>query len=60
MKKAVSLAAHAWIRLGERHIDPKWIEETIVNPDWTDADPRNPAIERRFRRFQNLVDGYFG
>jgi Domain of unknown function (DUF4258) len=49
MKKSVSLTAHARIRLRDRRIDPRWIDETILDPDWTEVDPRDPAVERRFR-----------
>jgi hypothetical protein len=34
MKKPISLTVHAQIRLRERHIDPKWIEEAVFSPDW--------------------------
>ncbi|WP_454633377.1 DUF4258 domain-containing protein [Bradyrhizobium cenepequi] len=49
MKKPLTLTAHARIRLQERHIDPKWIEEAVANPDWTQADPRDPTVKRRFK-----------
>jgi hypothetical protein len=49
MKKPVVLTAHARVRLRDRGIDPIWIEETVLDPDWTGVDPRDPAVERRFR-----------
>jgi uncharacterized protein YuzE len=49
MKKPIALTAHARIRLQNRRIDPKWIEETILHPEWIEAEPRDPTIERRFR-----------
>jgi uncharacterized DUF497 family protein len=49
MKKPIALTAHARVRLQDRHIDTKWIEEAILDPDWTEVDPRDPAVERRFR-----------
>jgi Domain of unknown function (DUF4258) len=33
MRKPVVLTAHARIRLQDRRIDPKWIEEIILEPD---------------------------
>jgi uncharacterized DUF497 family protein len=49
MKKPVALTAHARIRLRDRGIDPKWVDETVLDPDWTEVEPRDPAVERRFR-----------
>jgi len=49
MKKPVALTAHARIRLRERGIDPGWIREAILDPDWTAIDPRDSTVERRFR-----------
>jgi uncharacterized DUF497 family protein len=49
MPKPVVLTAHAKLRLHGRHIDPKWIEETALHPDWAEAEPRDPSVERRFR-----------
>jgi uncharacterized DUF497 family protein len=49
MKKVVTLTEHARVRLQDRGIDPKWIEETVLNPDWTEVDPGDPTVERRFR-----------
>ena len=49
MKKPIVLTAHARLRLRERAIDPKWIDETIHDPEWTETDPRDPTVERRFR-----------
>ena len=49
MKKQVVLTAHARLRLRERDIDPKLINETVRDPEWTETDPRDSTIERRFR-----------
>jgi hypothetical protein len=49
MKKLIAFTAHARVRLRDRRIDPKWIEETILNPDWTEVNQTDPAVERRFR-----------
>src|SRR4051812_16595721 len=60
MKKPIVLTAHARLRLRERDVDPKWVDETIRDPEWTEKDPRYPTIERRFRaisRFGGRVLG---
>jgi hypothetical protein len=49
MPKPLVFTAHARIKLRDRCIDPKWIEDTIFGPDWTEPDPKDPAVERRFR-----------
>ena len=49
MAKAIVLTAHAQVRLRGRHIDLKWIEETVLGPEWTEVDPADPAVDRRFR-----------
>jgi uncharacterized DUF497 family protein len=47
MKKSVVLTEHARTRLQERQIDPKWIDETVLEPDWVENG--NRGVERRFR-----------
>ncbi|TMJ54104.1 MAG: DUF4258 domain-containing protein [Alphaproteobacteria bacterium] len=54
MPKPCILTVHARVRLQERRIDPKWMEDTVLDPDWTETDPRDPAVERRFRVFPRL------
>jgi hypothetical protein len=49
VEKKLVVTAHALIRLRDRRIDPKWIEDTVSNPDWTELEPKDPAVERRFR-----------
>ncbi|MCF8476359.1 MAG: DUF4258 domain-containing protein [Pseudolabrys sp.] len=43
------MTAHARLRLQERSLSISWIEATARNPDWTEPDPRDASIERRFR-----------
>ncbi len=47
--KPIRLTRHAEQRLRERAIAVEWVETTIRQPDWVEADPLDPAIERRFR-----------
>ncbi|WP_414642751.1 DUF4258 domain-containing protein [Bradyrhizobium sp.] len=58
-KKPIGLTAHARVRLRDRGIDPKWIRETILEPDWTEVDPGDPAIDEDFVPFQSLADAFF-
>jgi uncharacterized DUF497 family protein len=54
MKKQVTLTAHARTRLRERDIDPRWIEETVLDPDWTEVEPKERGVERRFREISQF------
>ena len=47
--KQLVLTAHAQVRLQERRLDPKWVESTARTPDWTEPEPGDDALERRFR-----------
>ena len=47
--KRLVLTAHARTRMHGRRIRQEWIEDTVRTPDWTEPDPKNPAVERRFR-----------
>ena len=42
------------MRLQTRRIDPKWIEDTVLAPDWVEQDPREPNVDRRFRAIQQF------
>jgi Domain of unknown function (DUF4258) len=58
MKKPVVFTAHARLRLHERNIEPRWVDEAVHDPEWTETDPGNSTVERRFRaisRFDNRV-----
>jgi uncharacterized protein YuzE len=47
--KPVILTAHARMRLQDRHIDLRWVEDTVSKPDWIERDPLDALVERRFR-----------
>jgi uncharacterized DUF497 family protein len=49
MPKAVILTAHARARMESRQVQLQWVEDTARAPDWTEPDPDDPAVERRFR-----------
>ena len=47
--KRLVLTAHARTRMHSRRVKQEWIERTVQEPDWTEPDPTDPAVERRFR-----------
>ena len=47
--KQLLLTAHARLRLRDRQIRMDWVERTVRDPEWTAPDPRDVAVERRFR-----------
>ena len=47
--KRLVLTAHAQTRMHGRRVKQEWIEDTVRAPDWTEPDPNDPAVERRFR-----------
>jgi uncharacterized DUF497 family protein len=49
MPKTLVLTAHARLRLRGRQVKIEWVEETARAPDWTEPDPKDPNVERRFR-----------
>jgi hypothetical protein len=54
MLKPLAFTAHARTRLAERQIRASWIEETVYAPDWTEPEPSDPAVERRFRAIRQF------
>jgi hypothetical protein len=32
----------------ERQLDREWIERAVFEPEWQEADSRDPAVSRRF------------
>jgi hypothetical protein len=54
--KRVILTRHARLRIAERELKPKWVEDAARAPDWTEPEPKDASIERRFRR----IDAFGG
>jgi hypothetical protein len=54
--KRVILTRHARLRIAERQLNPKWVEDAARDPDWTEPEPKDTSIERRFRR----IDAFGG
>jgi hypothetical protein len=49
MEKVLVLTTHAQTRMRSRHIKVEWVEAAVREPFWTERDPQDPHIERRFR-----------
>jgi hypothetical protein len=47
--KPVTLTAHALVVLNERALDLSWVERTAREPEWTEPEPADPSLQRRFR-----------
>lgn len=49
MGKQIVYTQHALAVMAERTIDLLWVERTVNDPEWSESDPFDPAVERRFR-----------
>jgi hypothetical protein len=47
--KRIVLTDHANVALTERSLELAWIERTAHEPEWTEPEPTDPTLERRFR-----------
>jgi hypothetical protein len=54
MLKALVLTAHARERVRTRKVRNDWIEDTVRAPDWTERDPQDAKVERRFRAIHDF------
>ena len=54
MPKPLRLTAHAEFRARTREIKLEWIDGAVRNPDWTEPDPNDARLERRFRRVEDF------
>jgi uncharacterized DUF497 family protein len=57
MPKAVVFTSHARARMLSRELHIEWVEEAAREPDWTEPDPGDPSVERRFRIVGNRGGG---
>ena len=46
--KPIVLSKHAQDMVGERDIDPQWIEQVLQNPVFEEPDPRHPGAVRAY------------
>lgn len=49
MAKRIVLTNHARTAVTERTLDLAWVERTALQPEWTEPEPSDPTLERRFR-----------
>ena len=49
------LSEHAMTRLRERKVEIAWLEQTIANPERTEADPDDPRLEHRLAAIPERV-----
>lgn len=49
MPKPIRFSHHAETVARERGLDRDWIVQTIEEPEWSEPDPSDPEVERRFR-----------
>ncbi len=54
--KLLHFTVHAETVISERQLDRAWIERTVREPEWTEADPAGPPTERRYRRIPERDD----
>jgi hypothetical protein len=45
---AIRHSTHATRQIAARQLQLEWIEETVLNPDWTMADP-DPTLTRSYK-----------
>ena len=46
--KPIVLTRHAQTKMDERRILKSWVESIVQRPQWIEADPLDPDLERRF------------
>jgi Domain of unknown function (DUF4258) len=50
MNKPLRYTTHCETVMAERQIERHWVEMTVRQPNWTEADPSGPPTERHFCR----------
>jgi uncharacterized protein YuzE len=54
MPKRFVLTYHAGMKIRQRELGIDWVERTARHPEWAQADPYRPEIERRFRAIEEF------
>lgn len=49
MPKPLRFTQHALVAMRERQLEMAWVERAVHAPLWTETEPNDPEIERRFR-----------
>jgi hypothetical protein len=52
--KRVVLTDHARQKIASRELRVEWVERVARNPLWTEPDPFNPDVERRFGEIEEF------
>ena len=52
----LELSDHARLRIERRELDLRWLEQVVRDPEWRQAEPSDPALERRFGRIAEMGD----
>jgi hypothetical protein len=50
----LELSEHARLRIEQRKLDPRWIEQVVHRPEWREPEPSDPGLERRFGRIAEM------
>jgi Domain of unknown function (DUF4258) len=50
----LELSAHAQLRIQQRKLDLRWVEQVVRHPEWSEPEPSDPALERRFGRIAEM------
>jgi hypothetical protein len=48
MRKPIRFSLHAKTVIRERGLAAEWVERITLDPQWTEVDPGDPVVERRF------------
>jgi Domain of unknown function (DUF4258) len=50
----LELSYHARLRIEQRKLDLRWLEQVVRDPEWREPEPTDPALERRFGRIAEM------
>ncbi|HTM79246.1 MAG TPA: DUF4258 domain-containing protein [Devosia sp.] len=50
MSKPLRYTQHSLDVMRERAIELTWVERTVARPEWSEPDPLDDAVERRFAK----------
>lgn len=54
--KRLIFTAHAQTALRERKLEEAWIERTVRKPEWSEPEPDDRTVERRFAALPERED----
>lgn len=50
LRKPINYSTHAKTAIRERELNEKWVERAVRAPLWSERDPDNPVVERRYQQ----------